>query len=65
MNTMLVTQSKVSILFYASNVDDSDADFYSVSYGLPTVIEGIDASITYGDSNEDLQVDYQIVMIFS
>ena len=38
-------------LFYAVSVDDSDADFYSVSYGLPTVVEGVDASLTYGEAN--------------
>ena len=39
-------------LFYAQDVDDSDADFFSVSYGLPTVIEGVDASLTYGDVSD-------------
>ena len=36
-------------LFYAQDTDDSDSDFFSVSYGLPTIIEGVDASLTYGD----------------
>jgi uncharacterized protein (TIGR02001 family) len=37
-------------LFYAVNVDDSDADYFSVSYGLPTLVEGVSSSLTYGDT---------------
>ena len=37
-------------LFYAVNVDNSDADYFSVSYGLPTIIEGVSSTLTYGDS---------------
>ena len=49
-------------LFYAVDTDDSDSDFYSVSYGLPTVIEGVDASLTYGDSgaSDYLQLDLSV-----
>ena len=49
-------------LFYAVDVDDSDTDFFSVSYGLPTVIEGVDASLTYGDSGaaDYLQLDLSV-----
>ena len=49
-------------LFYAVDTDDSDADFFSVSYGLPTVIEGVDASLTYGDSgaSDYLQLDLSV-----
>ena len=47
-------------LFYAVNTDDSDADYFSVTYGLPTIVEGISSSLTYGDSGagEDLDEDY-------
>lgn len=37
-------------LFYAVDVDNSDADYFSVSYGLPTIIEGVSSTLTYGDS---------------
>ena len=37
-------------LFYAQNADVSSADYFSVSYALPSIVEGIDATITYGDS---------------
>jgi uncharacterized protein (TIGR02001 family) len=39
-------------LFYAQDVDNSDSDFYSISYGLPSVVEGVNASVTYGDSGD-------------
>ena len=32
--------------------DDSDSDYFSVSYGLPTIIEGVSSSLTYGDSGQ-------------
>ena len=49
-------------LFYAVDVNNSDNDFYSVSYGLPTVIEGVDSSLTYGDSGsaDYLQLDLSV-----
>ena len=49
-------------LFYAVNADDSDLDYVSVSYGLPTVIEGVDASLTYGDdgSFDFIQLDLTV-----
>jgi hypothetical protein len=49
-------------LFYAVDVDDSDADFFSVSYGLPTVVEGVDASLTYGElpDSDYLQLDLSV-----
>ena len=37
-------------LFYAQDLDNSDADYFSVSYGLPTIIEGVASTLTYGDS---------------
>jgi uncharacterized protein (TIGR02001 family) len=37
-------------LFYAQDVDNSDSDYFSVSYGLPEVIAGVSSSLTYGDS---------------
>ena len=37
-------------LFYAQNADISSADYFSISYGLPSIVEGIDATLTYGDS---------------
>ena len=37
-------------LSYAQDVDDSDTDFFSASYGLPTIIEGVSSSLTYGDT---------------
>lgn len=49
-------------LFYAQDTDDSSSDFYSISYGLPTVIEGVDASVTYGDdgSADYIQLDLSV-----
>jgi uncharacterized protein (TIGR02001 family) len=49
-------------LFYAVDVDNSDSDFFSVSYGLPTVVEGVDASLTYGDHGDSdyLQLDLSV-----
>ena len=46
-------------LFYAQDADNSDTDFFSVSYGLPSVIEGVDAALTYGDlgATDYLQLD--------
>jgi uncharacterized protein (TIGR02001 family) len=44
-------------LFYAQNVDDSDADYFSVSYGLPEVIAGVSSSLTYGDSGAGVAFD--------
>lgn len=46
-------------LAYAQDLDDSDLDFYSVSYGLPTLIEGVSSALTYGDTGDDdyLQLD--------
>jgi len=49
-------------LFYAVDVDDSNKDFFSVSYGLPTVVEGVDASLTYGElpDSDYLQLDLSV-----
>ena len=49
-------------LSYAVDVDDSDTEFFGVSYALPTVIEGVDASLTYGDyADEDyMQLDISV-----
>jgi hypothetical protein len=46
-------------LAYAQDLDDSDLDFFSVSYGLPTLIEGVSSALTYGDTGDDdyLQLD--------
>ena len=49
-------------LFYAQDTDNSSSDFYSISYGLPSVIEGVDASVTYGDdgSADYIQLDLSV-----
>ena len=49
-------------LFYADDADVDGKDFYSISYGLPTVIEGVDASVTYGDdgSADYIQLDLSV-----
>ena len=49
-------------LSYAVDDDDSDIEFFAVSYGLPTIIEGVDAAITYGDYNDTdyLQLDVSV-----
>ena len=44
-------------LFYAVNADDSDADYYSIGYALPSVVEGVDAYLTYGDSGAGAGLD--------
>lgn len=46
-------------LTYAQDLDNSDSDFYSASYALPTVIEGVSSSLTYGDTgaSDYLQLD--------
>lgn len=36
-------------LSYAQDLDESDNEFFSVSYALPTFIEGISSALTYGD----------------
>ena len=36
-------------LSYAQDLDESKNAFFSVSYGLPTIIEGISSALTYGD----------------
>ena len=41
-------------LAYAQDLDTSDNSFYSISYGLPSVVEGVDASLTYGDVSKVL-----------
>ena len=44
-------------LFYAiTDGNDEETSFYSVSYGLPSIIEGVDSSLTYGDTEDG--VDY-------
>ena len=49
-------------LFYAQNTETSSKDYFSVSYGLPTVVEGLDASVTYGDdgSKDFIQLDLSV-----
>ena len=49
-------------LFYAVNADNSDLDYVQVSYGLPTIVEGVDASLTYGDdgSFDFIQLDLTV-----
>ena len=44
-------------LFYAVNTDDSDSDYFSVSYGLPTIIEGVSSTLTYGDTGAGAAYD--------
>ena len=44
-------------LAYAQDLDESDNEFFSVSYGLPSVVEGVDASLTYGDVTKKKATD--------
>mgnify|MGYP001187896338 CR=1 FL=1 len=44
-------------LSYAVDVDTSDNEYFAVSYGLPTIVEGVDATLTYGDYSVG-DVDY-------
>ena len=44
-------------LAYAQDLDTSDNSFYSISYGLPTVVEGVSSTITYGDVSRVLDAN--------
>jgi uncharacterized protein (TIGR02001 family) len=41
-------------LSYAQDLDESKNEFFSVSYALPTIIEGISSVLTYGDVSKAL-----------
>ena len=51
-------------LSYAQDLDESKNEFFSVSYGLPTVIEGISSVLTYGDvSKLNAAEDYDYLQL--
>jgi uncharacterized protein (TIGR02001 family) len=44
-------------LSYAQDLDESKNEFFSVSYALPTIIEGISSVLTYGDVSKKASAD--------
>ena len=51
-------------LSYAQDLDESKNEFFSVSYTLPTIIEGISSVLTYGDvSKLDSTADYDYMQL--
>lgn len=51
-------------LSYAQDLDESKNEFFSVSYALPTIIEGISSVLTYGDASfVDSADDYDYLQL--
>ena len=51
-------------LSYEQDLDESKNEFLSISYGLPTIIDGVSATLTYGDvSKKNSAKDYDYMQL--